>query len=159
MLLFTCPQPTLHPLLFFLHQLNAIVEKRYKTTNDAQIAHNNYVLALAMFKEHQDLAYRNTIPKLLEGLFEVQKHHVRDFQAGMVQFFEAVDHTAKDYVKMQKDVMDEVGNLDGEKEYARFPFSSFILSASLCSYFYCFPRSFQNCLRMCVLTRMFVFNV
>lgn len=150
--------PTLHPLLFFLRQLNAIVEKRYKTTNDAQIAHNNYVLALAMFKEHQDLAYRNTIPKLLEGLFEVQKHHVRDFQAGMVQFYEAVDHTAKEYVAMHKDVMDEVMKLDGEREYVRFPFSCFIISIPL-QLPLLLPALFQKCLRMYVLARMFNFNV
>jgi len=100
--------------------LNAIVEKRYKTTNDAQVTHNAYVLALAMMKEHQDLAYRNTIPKLLGGLYEVQKHHVRDFQAAMPQFYEAVDHTAAPYGEMQKAVMDEVGNLDGAKEYEPF---------------------------------------
>lgn len=100
--------------------LRKAVQKRCDATDYAQTKHNDYVLALAKFREHQDFAYKNTLPKLLDGVEEVQRHHMRDFQACMLQFSEAADHTAQPYTNIQKDLVATLNTLDGAREYETF---------------------------------------
>ena len=98
-----------------------------------QVAHNHYVLAVEMFSETQERAYTATLPALLSGLQVVQQHHVRDFQAGMVQFHEAVDHSAQPYRDMHQAAMDVVNKLDGAAEYVLLPPRIVTFLASFCS--------------------------
>jgi len=100
--------------------LDSCVERRYKRTNEAQNAHNKYVLALAKFNEVQEHAHKSTLPTLLSGLQGIQKHHVRDFQAAMVQFLEAMNHSAQPYRDMHQATIDAVAKLDGSAEYTAF---------------------------------------
>ena len=100
--------------------LNSIVERRYKSTNEAQISHNLYVTGIAMYNRHQTDAYDKALKDLLNGLQTVQTHHVRDFQGAVQQFLELCDLTQQDYKAVNATVMKEIGLLDGAKEYELF---------------------------------------
>jgi hypothetical protein len=63
-------------------KVDKVMESRIKSTDTAQTMHNRYVLAMERVNVETHAMYEDVLPRALDALHKLQRHHVRDLQVG-----------------------------------------------------------------------------